>query len=477
MLADENSPKINYDIVIIGSGPAGITLSLQLSKLDLKIALLESGERYYSEKSQEYYQGEVDKEFPRELDKARLSMFGGTTGHWGGSCRNLDVHDFLKWPINKKDLDIFSEESAKILKIKNSFKNENINENLDIIEYQQSVSNFAEDYFSEIKNSRNIHLFLQTTMTEMNGENFYTKNVKCYSKNDKKFFYINGEIFILATGGIENSRILLLEDQRNKDLFSRNLPIGKYWFEHPFKVLGQAIVDHEELKNNLNSDFDPWVNMFNAGDKSEVYSFAPTYNLINREKISNSCCWLVTHERSYKSLKNVKKNLLCLSPNISKKLLDRFDKDLLCGATIYSSWEQEPEISNKIVLIDEKDEFGNNKAKLIYKKSNLVRKTARVMFEKIGEFLIEKNLGRLIGEEFLFENNVNYISDSGWHHMGGTRMGNIEKTSVVDSNLKIHGSKNIYVIGSSVFPTGGSANPTFSIIQLTLRLKKYLSKV
>lgn len=475
MLADENSTNIDYDIVIIGSGPAGITLSLQFSKSNLKIALLESGEKYYSDKSQEYYQGEVKGEFPRKLDEARLSMFGGTTGHWGGSCRNLDVHDFLQWPINKKDLDLYSEESAKILKINNSFKNENINENLDIIEYQQSVSNFAEDYFSEVEDSKNIHLYLQTVMTEMNGENFYTKNVKCYSKIYKKFFNINGKIFILATGGIENSRILLLENQRNKDLFSKNLPIGKYWFEHPFKILGQAIVDHEGLKNNLNSSFDPWVNMFNAGDKSEVYSFAPTYNLINQEKISNSCCWLVTHERSYKNLKNVTQNLLCLSPNVSKNLLKKIDKKLLCGATIYSSWEQEPEVSNKIVLTDEIDEFGNNKAKLIYKKSTLVRKTARIMFEKIGEFLIEKNLGRLIGEDFLFENNINYVSESGWHHMGGTRMGNIEKTSVVDSNLKVHGSNNIYVIGSSVFPTGGHANPTFSIIQLTLRLKKHLS--
>ena len=50
---------------------------------------------------------------------------------------------------------------------------------------------------------------------------------------------------------------------------------------------------------------------------------------------------------------------------------------------------------------------------LIYKKSDLVRKTARVMFEKIGEFLIEKNFGRLIGEEFLFEDNIKYVSESG----------------------------------------------------------------
>ena len=136
----------------------------------------------------------------------------------------------------------------------------------------------------------------------------------------KNFFKLNGKIFVLATGGIENSRILLLEKSKNKDLFSKNLPIGNYWFEHPFKVLGQAIVDQERLKKNLNSSFDPWVNMFDAGDKSEVYSFAPTFNLITREKISNSCCWLVTHERSNANLKNVAKNLLCLSPNISQKL-------------------------------------------------------------------------------------------------------------------------------------------------------------
>ena len=476
MLANENSKDLNYDIVIIGAGPAGITLSLQFNNTNLKIALVESGERYYSESSQQYYQGSVEGDFPRKLDEARLSMFGGTTGHWGGSCRSLDKHDFLKWPIKKRDLDEYSSEAAKIFKIKNSFRNENLNEDLDIIEYQQSVSNFSDNNFPQIENSKNIHLFLRTTMTELNGKNFYTNNIKCYSKDKKSFFKISGKVFILATGGIENSRILLIEKLRNKDLFSENLPIGKYWFEHPFKILGQAIVDNEGLKKNLNSSFDPWVNMFNAGDKSEVYSFAPTFDLITKEKISNSCCWLVTHERSMANLKNVAKNLLCLSPNVSKKLLEKFKKKLFCGATIYSSWEQEPVISNKIILTDEKDEFGNNKAMLIYKKTNLVRKTARVMFEKIGELLIKKNLGRLIGEDFLFEDNVNYISESGWHHMGGTRMGNDKKNSVVDSNIKNHRPNKLYVVGSSVFPTGGHANPTFTITQLTLRLKKHFSK-
>ena len=74
--------------------------------------------------------------------------------------------------------------------------------------------------------------------------------------------------------------------------------------------------------------------------------------------------WLVTHERSNANLKNVAKNLLCLSPKY-QKIIKKIWKKLLCGAT-YIRLEQEP-ITNKIVLTDEKDEFGNNRAMLIYK--------------------------------------------------------------------------------------------------------------
>ena len=63
-----------------------------------------------------------------------------------------------------------------------------------------------------------------------------------------------------------------------------------------------------------------------------------------------------------------------------------------------------------------------------------------------------------------------------YHHLGGTRIGSDSKTSVVDNNLKIHGNSNLYVAGSSVFPTSGYTNPTFTIVKLSLRLGEHIMK-
>jgi choline dehydrogenase-like flavoprotein len=95
------------------------------------------------------------------------------------------------------------------------------------------------------------------------------------------------------------------------------------------------------------------------------------------------------------------------------------------------------------------------------------------IIEKLGKTFIDKNIGRVAGFDYLWDKKK-FISGAGYHHLGGTRMGLDLKESVVDKNLKVHNVKNLFVAGSSVFPTGGAANPTLSIVQLSLKLSKFL---
>jgi choline dehydrogenase-like flavoprotein len=60
--------------------------------------------------------------------------------------------------------------------------------------------------------------------------------------------------------------------------------------------------------------------------------------------------------------------------------------------------------------------------------------------------------------------------------MGTTRMSEDPKYGVVNKELQIHGFKNIFVAGSSVFPTGGGTNPTFTVVMLSERLGRHLAK-
>ena len=98
------------------------------------------------------------------------------------------------------------------------------------------------------------------------------------------------------------------------------------------------------------------------------------------------------------------------------------------------------------------------------------------MMEEVAKLLIKEDMGRVNISEFLLNNDEYKTDGGGQHHLGGTIMGNNFKSSVVDKNLKLHSTENLYVLGSSVYPSGGHANPTFTIVQLSCRLADELYK-
>ena len=107
-------------IIIIGSGPAGISTAIKLEKNKIKSLILEAGDIDYNKNSAEYLKGSVVGDKYPDLSTLRLRQFGGTSGLWGGNCNPFREDDFDEWPIKLNDINKYESEAKEILNLKNA---------------------------------------------------------------------------------------------------------------------------------------------------------------------------------------------------------------------------------------------------------------------------------------------------------------------------------------------------------------------
>ena len=449
----------NIPVVIVGSGPAAITLALELEKNNIDSLIIEAGEEKYNYDSQQNYKGEIVGDTISDLTHNRLRQFGGTSGHWGGWSRPLEDYHFEKWNIKKEDLDKYSDSTCNILGIKNKFDQTNLNDYFDQIEFQYSTVRFGKKYKNHIFKSDKINLALKTQVSHFEGSNNTTQFAVCYS-NGKKYM-VPSKNFILACGGVENSRILLWTREKNSQFIDPRLPIGKYWMCHPWMLGGNGVIKKNKFKNILKDKF------IDSGAKP--IHIATTKKIRTAKNILGGTFYMNAIEDT-KIHKEIIKDLLCIAPELGKKVARKvFNKDLKCG-NIFLQLEEEPRIDNQITLHSKlKDNLNIPITKLFYKQSTSTLRNAKKTLEAFANFCRETGSGRIAILDEIYHLK-NYDSLGVNHHIGGTRIGDSPKTSVVDKNLKIHNNKNLYVAGSSNFTSGGFANPTYTIVQLSLRL-------
>ena len=464
-----NFDTSNFDHVIIGSGPAAITLAIELEKKGIKSIILEAGGENYSENSQNFYKGNVigDKYYP--LDFTRLRFFGGSSNHWAGICRTLDEYDFKDWEIKKEDLDKYLLKACEILEIDSNFKDKDLNRDFKQVYFKFSPPvNFKEKYLEKIKKSKNILLFLNTPLLRIIGNiEGNAKEIQVNNLNEIKNIKI--EKLIICCGGIENSRILLWSQYQSNSNFLKNLKIGHFWMEHPHYDVGYFI-------GNLN-------NIFNLKDLLKTNKFiSPKKEFIEKHHIGNLGLRFYQMQLSEK-VKRVIDDLYCVAPNFVKKIYKNiFDYNNPCSYLLKMAWEQKPDFNNRITL-SKKNKDKNNipLVELYWKKDKDVMRTPKIFMDNFGKYIAKNDLGRVGLLPYLNDENQSFPDTNeygGHHHMGGTRIGsNSENNDIVDNNLRVHGTKNLFVCGSSIFRTGGHANPTLSIVQFSLKLADHLNKI
>lgn len=460
-----------FDFCIIGTGPAGISCALALSKTGKKILLLEGGTDEITEKSQEIYKGTVIGDPYFDLDVTRLRYFGGSSNHWGGWCRTLDSADFKKkgnydteWPISRKDLDVHLKKALSILEIPDIPDDQPIGDSgLNKVKFVYSpLVRFLGKYFDHIVAHKNIFLILNANVTslETSGSHITNAYIKDFSGKEAT---IKAQYFVLATGGIENSRLLLWSNElSNGQVVKKAASLGRYWMEHPHFTIGTAFMATDSFDNSENS---------------KRLFISPTLSTMVKNNTLN--CGLRLNIDEKEGAKKIIKSIACVAPDVGRWAMGLLNKDLICGFQIRAAWEQEPVASNHIALGNDKDSLGIPRINLHWRKNETDLRTVRETALTLGEYVAKNNIGRIHLNDWVF-GDADYPEDDEWagnHHLGGTRMAAVAEKGIVDKNCKVFGQSNLYVAGSSIFPSGGHCNPTLSIVQLALRLGTHLRNV
>lgn len=466
LLNDLNQIKYkNYDVVIFGAGPAGFSTALSLSK-SIKVLLVESGDINFSEASQEYYDGKVvgDKYF--DLKVCRLRQLGGSSNHWSGKSRTLDPFDFAyksfaenaNWPISEKDLEKYLHPACQLLQIKPHFSSRayDWDPNVEDLNFEISPVMFKLNYLQSVSESKNIDLMINTAITAASIKDSAIKEVVLTNvEGDKKT--IKSTYYIFAMGGIENGRMLKFLAADNPGCaLSKNENVGAYWMDHPHFTIGDFFYNYP--KNSK------WHVGISEQKKRELAVLNCNLNFT-----------LPAEHSSDGKVKKVLRDLLCADEQVGAEVSYGLGRNF-CGGEIDAAWEQQPLFENRIELDTRLDAFGIPKTVLNWHKSDLDLKTVRLTAEYIAESMVKNKQAKIRLYEWLW--NGQYPENdllAGRHHMGGTRMSASRKNGVVNPDLRCWEVSNLYIAGSSVFPSSGHANPTLTIVQLAIRLAEHLS--
>ena len=246
---------LEADVVIIGTGAAGISLAFKFAHSSLNIILVESGKMARDNHMQELNDFELTGLPIRPL--SRIRSFGGTTTLWGGKWKPHDAMDFSPrdwvphsgWPIDRKELDTYYRESSDLLDMPSTFHKDTYGFLESELLKTHPFGNAPEEYldfgkrFSKrISESEHIRMYVEATVVGLEHREHTVEHVRIKTLQGNEF-RAKGRIVILACGGIENARLLLLSGIGNE--FDQ---VGRYYMDHPKGNVGTiALINPEEV--------------------------------------------------------------------------------------------------------------------------------------------------------------------------------------------------------------------------------------
>ncbi|MEE9494521.1 MAG: GMC family oxidoreductase [Gammaproteobacteria bacterium] len=506
---DTTENNIECDLCIIGAGAAGITIAREFIGTDINVVMLESGGLEYSAESQALYEGESPGLQNASPTACRLRYLGGTTNHWEGWCAQLRESDFKQrpwvknsgWPFQKAELSAWYPKAQSICQV-GSFDYQPgtmINEKHDFPAFDPNKANidffrfspptrFGQVYREALEKAANVRVFLHSNVLSIETDKAAssTNEIKISTLNGKAGT-VRARFYVLACGGMENPRMLLLSNTANPaGLGNQHDLVGRYFLQHIEGNVARILVTNQKkMTRNFkryshnNIDARPEVSL-SAQAQETGKILGSGFTIHANEQYGTGYKTLIKLWRDIKKgrwpdefgdkLWSVITDLGAISDDVFKQKSHSMN--------LYIRAESSPNPESRITLSDDLDQLGLRKIHVnwqltAFDKISIIESTHRIA-EELGHL----NLGRVELEDWLLEKDNNWPQPlwTGCHHMGTTRMSDTPETGVVDRNCRIHGMNNLYVAGSSVFPTAGYVPPTLTIVALALRLSDHLKQ-
>jgi choline dehydrogenase-like flavoprotein len=504
---------LRTEVCIVGAGAAGITLARALSRHRVDVTLLESGTLQPIERSQGLYEGATTGRYCYPLDACRLRQFGGTTNAWGGWCRPLDAIDFERrdwvphsgWPFEKQQLDRYYAQAHEVCGLGASDYETAAkpvgaagllgpdNAAFQDMLFRINPIRFGQIYKPLFDRSERVRLLLNASAVEivMDSANAHATQVRCATLGGNEFA-IHSKWVVLAGGGIENARLLLASrGSRSTGVGNQHDLVGRFFSDHahvPIGLVGTRGVKRDAFyaphrradcvvrgglglteqyaRSARRLGFA--VSLHNADDPHDVLSpqTSPSYN--SMRYLLKSLSSGRRPARPFHHLRTVADGFGEAASLAYRRVVPASKRRLMVGARA----EQVPNPMNRITLEDRRDALGMPTVRLTWNLAPEDLENIRVCRARLLDELV--SAGAQVSTGTTQDERWPELIRAAAHHSGTTRMHRDPARGVVDEHCRVHGVRNVFVAGSSVFPTAGSAPPTLTIVALALKLSDHL---
>ncbi|MBB4632252.1 FAD-dependent oxidoreductase [Sphingosinicella soli] len=516
---DDIPPNGLTEVCIIGAGAAGIGVARRLLAQGRSVTLLESGGIDYEAETARLGAGRNVGEPYYDLEDSRLRFFGGTTAIWGGRCAELDPIDFERrdwvphsgWPISRETLEPYYREAwaelgfpqgpdtAAAMKAAGvplpDFDPARLS--LGTWQFDERFNRFTFDACAALRAHPRCTIVTHATVTEIasNAAGAVT-HVDAKSLGGRAV-RIHARYFVLAAGGLENPRLLLANRLGN----DRDL-VGRFFMEHPHARGGRVV------------EGDAWALLkafarpHRVDGRKVAALVTPSAARQAERRVLNTSMIVAGRQpadarqfigmRAYSGLKHktaptrAGRGLWMLTKRAASFVQERADplRPWLLHKTggldlaLLVRAEQAPNPDSRVMLDTETDALGVPRITLDWRLSELDIESVAVLVEDFGHELERLGMGRVETAQWLLGSGRRWTTDplisshpiGGYHHIGTTRMASSPAEGVCDPEGRVHGTANLYVAGSSLFPTSGWANPTLTIIALAARTGDAIGK-